>query len=125
MDGLHSHDVIKLRGLRVVCVVGVLPEERERAQPLEVDVDLYADLLEAGKSDLLADTVDYGAVTELVERLCTETRAELLERLAHLIATELASLAGVVAASATVRKLRPPVPNDLASSAVKVTRWAE
>jgi 7,8-dihydroneopterin aldolase/epimerase/oxygenase len=125
VDDLDSHDVIKLRGLRVVCIVGVLPEERERAQPLEIDVDLYADLLRAGQSDLLSDTVDYGAVTELVERLCTDTQAKLLERLAHLIAIELAAIEGVLAASVTVQKLRPPVPNDLASSAVRVTRWAE
>lgn len=125
MSELDHHDVIMLRGLRVVCIVGVLPEERERAQPLELDVDLYADLLAAGESDLLTDTVDYGSVTELVERLCIEAEAQLLERLAHLLATELAAIDGVVAAGVTVQKLRPPVPSDLASSAVRVTRWAE
>ena len=115
-------DVIQLRGLRVTCVVGVLPHERESAQPLEIDVDLFADLSAAGESDVLADTVDYGSVTQQVEDRCIAERAELLERLAHVIATELAGIEGVVAATVTVRKLRPPVPNDLASSAVRVTR---
>ncbi len=120
--GLDQHDVIQLRGLRVTCVVGVLPEERERAQPLEIDVDLYADLAAAGESDALEDTVDYGSVTQQVEDRCLSERAELLERLAHLIASDLAGIQGVVASTVTVRKLRPPVPNDLASSAVRVTR---
>jgi len=121
---LDQHDVIQLRGLRVMCIVGVLREERERSQPLEIDVDLFADLGPAGLSDRLADTVDYGDVTAQVEQMCVGERAELLERLAHLIATTLAVLPGAVAATVTVRKLRPPVPNDLVSSAVRVTRWA-
>ena len=124
MVDLAHHDCIELRGLRVVCIVGVLPEEREREQPLEVDVDLYADLLAAGQTDELSDTLNYGTVTERVEELCVNARAELLERLAHLVATDLVALDGAVAARVTVRKIRPPVPNDLGTSAVSVTRWA-
>jgi dihydroneopterin aldolase len=37
-------DVIELRGLQVVGICGALPEERERAQPLEIDLDVEADL---------------------------------------------------------------------------------
>lgn len=125
MADLTHHDCIELRGLRVVCVVGVLPEEREREQPLEIDVDLYADLLAAGESDDLADTVNYGTVSQRIEDICIDARAELLERLAHLVAGELANLEGAVAARVTVRKVRPPVPNDLGTSAVSVTRWTE
>ena len=44
----------------------MLPEEHQRAQPFEVDLDLELDLRPAGRSDRLADTVDYGAVTEAV-----------------------------------------------------------
>ena len=59
-------DRIELRGLRVLGAHGALPEERQRAQPFEVDLDLELDLRPAGRSDRLADTVDYGAVTEAV-----------------------------------------------------------
>ncbi len=37
-------DAFELRGLRVLGVCGTLPEERDRAQPLEVDLDVVADL---------------------------------------------------------------------------------
>ena len=37
-------DRIELRGLRVLGVHGALPEEQERAQPFEVDLDVEADL---------------------------------------------------------------------------------
>ena len=59
---MAENDRIELRGLRVMASVGVLPEERERAQPLELDLTLSCDLAAAGYSDALDDTVDYGAI---------------------------------------------------------------
>ncbi len=60
--GIDPPDRIELRGLRALGTHGVLPEEQERPQPFEVDLDLEVDLRRAGRSDDLADTVDYGAV---------------------------------------------------------------
>ena len=37
-------DRIQLRGLRAMGTHGVLPEEQQRAQPFEVDLDLEVDL---------------------------------------------------------------------------------
>ena len=76
-------DRIELRGLRVAGICGVLPEERERPQPLEVDLDLVADLSEAGRTDDLAATIDYGRVCADVEQVIAELRPQLLERLAE------------------------------------------
>jgi len=116
-------DVIELRGLRLVAVVGVLPEERERAQPLELDLDLSVDLSDAGITDDLADTVDYGAVCATVESVVVSAQPLLLEALAERVAAEVLSLDGRIGAvTVAVRKLRPPVPQDLASSGVRVTR---
>jgi dihydroneopterin aldolase len=122
---LSNSDCIQLRGLRVVCIVGVLPEERERPQPLELDIDIYADLSAAGKSDELDDTVDYGSVATTVEEICLGVKAQLLERLAELVAGRLLELDGVVAVEVTVKKIRPPVPSDLHFSAVRVTRHGQ
>ena len=125
MTALNNSDCIQLRGLRVVCIVGVLPEERERPQPLELDIDIYADLSAAGKSDELDDTVDYGSVATTVEEICLGVKAQLLERLAELVAGRLLELDGVVAVEVTVKKIRPPVPSDLHFSAVRVTRHSQ
>ena len=125
MTALNNSDCIQLRGLRVVCIVGVLPEERERPQPLELDIDIYADLSAAGKSDELDDTVDYGSVATTVEEICLGVKAQLLERLAELVAGRLLELDGVVAVEVTVKKIRPPVPSDLHFSAVRVTRHGQ
>ena len=125
MTALSNSDCIQLRGLRVVCIVGVLPEERERPQPLELDIDIYADLSAAGKSDELDDTLDYGSMATTVEEICLGVKAQLLERLAELVAGRLLELDGVVAVEVTVKKIRPPVPSDLHFSAVRVTRHSQ
>ena len=45
-------------------VHGVLPEERERAQPFSLDIVAWVDMEAAQQSDDLADTVDYGALAQ-------------------------------------------------------------
>ena len=115
-------DLIELRGLSALGVCGILPEEQERAQPLEVDVDIEADLSSAGASDTLDDTVDYGAVCELVERVISTERFGLLERLAERIAELILSDDRVLGVTVAVRKLRPPVAQILTTSGVRITR---
>src|SRR5690606_6040100 len=75
-------DLIELRGLQVVGICGALPEERVRAQPLEVDLDVEADLALAGGTDRLADTIDYGALCDAVATTIAGGSPELLEYLA-------------------------------------------
>ena len=115
-------DRIELRGLRVLAVCGALPEERERPQPFEVDVDIDVDLGPAGGSDALADTVDYGGLARAAARVAAEGRFTLMERLAERIAEEAGADARVESVTVAVRKLRPPVPVDLASAGVRITR---
>lgn len=117
-------DRIELRGLRVVAAHGVLPEEIQRPQPFEVDLDLYADLAPAGETDDLLQTVDYADLCEAVADALRGPRAALLEHLAQRAADAALRVAGsrALRVTVTVRKLRPPVALDLASSAVTITR---
>src|SRR6187455_2890614 len=115
-------DVIELRGLRALGSCGALPEEQERVQPIEVDLDVVADLAPAGASDDLDDTVNYGLIAEQVERVIVEERFVLLERLAARIAEVVLVDRRVQAVTVAVRKLRPPVPQQLDTSGVRITR---
>jgi dihydroneopterin aldolase len=115
-------DRIQLRGLRALGTHGALAEEQLRAQPFEVDLDVVTDVHAAGVSDNLDDTVDYGAMAVIVERVVTTERFALLERLATRIAEEVRDDHRVQSVTVTVRKLRPPVPVDLTSAAVCITR---
>jgi dihydroneopterin aldolase len=116
-------DQIQLRGLRASGICGALPEERERRQPLEVDLDVSADLALAGRSDELADTVDYGALCAVVEEVLTGEQFTLLERLAdRLVEVVFEVDPRISAVAVAVRKLRPPVPQQLDTSGVRIER---
>ena len=115
-------DQIELRGLVASGFCGALPEEQERAQPLEVDLDVTLDLRRAGASDALDDTVDYGVLCAIVERIITTERFTLLERLAERITEVAIADDRVDEVTVSVRKLRPPVPQQLATSGVRITR---
>jgi dihydroneopterin aldolase len=122
-EGVHHTDRIELRGLRAMGTHGVLPEERQRAQPFEVDLDLHVNLAEAGRSDALADTVDYGALSTALEAAIAGPHADLLEHLAQRLAdVALAASPRASAVTVTLRKTRPPVPVDLASAGVTIHR---
>lgn len=116
-------DLIEVRGLRALGIIGVCPEEQVRPQPFEVDFDIEADLSAAGRSDRLEDTIDYGALVALVERIVQHEHHLLLERVVQRLAEELLAYDGRVdAVRVTIRKLRPPLPNDVATTAVTVRR---
>lgn len=122
MTAHNAADVIEIRGLRALGFIGALPEEQQRMQPFEVDLDVEADLSLAGRTDELDDTIDYGALCASVEAVITGERAALLERVAQRIAEVVLADARVLAVTVTIRKLRPPVPNQLETSGVRIRR---
>jgi FolB domain-containing protein len=113
------NDRIELRGLRVRAVVGVLAEEREREQPLAIDVDLERPFDEAARDDDLAATTNYAEVLDLVERVVVEGRFLLLETLVTRVARAVLDADGAIdAVHVRARKLRPPVAQDVDSVGV-------
>jgi len=115
-------DQIELRGLIASGYCGVMAEEQARAQPLEVDLDVVLDLSAAGTSDALDETIDYGVLCAMVERIITTERFALLERLAERITEVTLADERVDEVTVSVRKLRPPVPQQLTTSGVRITR---
>lgn len=116
------NDRIQLRGLVASGYCGALPEEQQRPQPLEVDIDLHLDLTAAAQSDALHDTVDYGALCAMVERVIVTERFTLLERLAERVAEVSLADERATEVAVTVRKLRPPVSQQLATAGVHLER---
>ena len=120
---MGAADVIELRGLRLAGIVGVLPHEQAQPQPLELDLDVHLDLAAAGASDALEDTVDYGRLCAIAEQVVSTTSFALLEALAERLAADLLAADGRVdAVTVSVRKLRPPVAQQLATSGVRIRR---
>lgn len=122
MRPIVNLDRIELTGIRAVGTIGVLPEEQARSQPFEVDIVIEFDARAAGASDDLSDSVDYGRPITLASKVIENERHQLLERVASRIAEDILALAGVDAVEVVVRKLRPPVPHDVSSTAVRMRR---
>lgn len=119
-------DRLALLGLTASGHHGWFPEERAEGQRFRVDVVLGVDTRPAATSDDLADTVDYGAVCDGVVATVGERHVALLEALASRVADAVLALDGRIAAvEVAVRKLRPPVPHDLATSGVRIARARE
>lgn len=106
----------------MVAIHGCLPEEKERPQPFELDLDLAFDMRPAAASDALEDTVDYGRLVDKVNTIVAEEHFSLLETLAERVAEAVLSDARVTSVTVAVRKLRPPVAADLATAGVRLTR---
>jgi dihydroneopterin aldolase len=62
-------DRVSLSGIRCQCHIGVTAEERSARQRIEVDLDLFAALEEAGRTADLARTIDYRDVADQVRGL--------------------------------------------------------
>ena len=117
-------DVIELRALRLVAIVGVLPEERAQGQDFRIDVDLVPTSDRACDTDALGDAVDYGAVTERVVAIATGDPVDLIERLADLIAVDLLAAFPIERVTVAVHKPHAPIAAPFGDVVVTVTRTA-
>jgi 7,8-dihydroneopterin aldolase/epimerase/oxygenase len=59
-------DRLALRAVECLCHIGVTEEERRDRQRLEVDLELFLDLGEAGRTADLKKTIDYREVCDAV-----------------------------------------------------------
>lgn len=73
---------ILLRGMRVPARVGVLPEERNQPQTLEIDVRIDCPADPATLDDDIARTVDYAEINQAIRRLAIDSHRDLIETLA-------------------------------------------
>ena len=100
---------------------GDLAAERELGSHVYVDVELGADLSAAGRSDALADTLDYVHCYGVVRDVVEQRQYHLLEALADAIATAL--LAEPRAESVRVRVAKqPPLDGAIERCAVIIER---
>jgi dihydroneopterin aldolase len=115
-------DVIELRELRCSAVVGVLSEERERPQPLAFDIYVVRPFEEAAMNDDITETTNYATVLSLATQVASDGAFLLLETLAYRVAREVLAIDPLISSvTVAVRKLRPPVPEDVATVGVRTT----
>jgi dihydroneopterin aldolase/2-amino-4-hydroxy-6-hydroxymethyldihydropteridine diphosphokinase len=102
-------DRIVLQGISARGRHGVLDFEKADGQDFVVDVTLEVDLRRAGRSDVLAHTVNYAEVAADVVSLITGPSLDLIETLADQIAVAALRRPLVQAVEVTVHKPQAPV----------------
>jgi dihydroneopterin aldolase/D-erythro-7,8-dihydroneopterin triphosphate epimerase len=113
-------DKIYIQDLALRCIIGVFPEERRDKQDVIVNVVLEADLRAAGRSDDLADSVDYKSVKKRIIEIVEGSDFNLVETLAERIAA--ACLDDSHVDRAVVRVDKPGALRFARSVAVEVDR---
>ncbi|WVZ65855.1 hypothetical protein U9M48_015153, partial [Paspalum notatum var. saurae] len=84
---LVGKDKLVLRGLQFHGFHGVKQEEKTLGQKFVVDVDAWMDLTTAGQTDSISDTVSYTDIYRIVKDVVEGPSQNLLESVAHRIAT--------------------------------------
>ncbi|MEC7377717.1 MAG: dihydroneopterin aldolase [Pseudomonadota bacterium] len=97
-------DTVFIEGLVVETVVGVYDWEREVTQSLVIDLEMAWDNRVPGRSDDVADALDYAAVSERVDACLKQFKPQLLERAAEALAEVLRTEFGVSWLRLAIRK---------------------
>jgi dihydroneopterin aldolase len=103
-------DKIFVNGLVLHAYHGVMPHEGKVGQSFIIDLVLDIELVNAARSDKLADTVSYDAVAGVTSRTFTGKRYRLVEAAAGAVADAiLEGFPRVAQVEVTVRKPHAPV----------------
>ena len=103
---------------------GVFAEETKLGQRFRVTLSLATDLQEAGRTDDLEKTVNYGEAFFICQKVVEGEPVKLVETVAERIATNILSeFKGLVkGCKVVVIKPDPPIPGHYRSVAVEITR---
>jgi dihydroneopterin aldolase len=116
-------DTIFISELKVQTKLGVPDWERMVPQNIILDIEIGYDLSMAGKSDSIADTIDYGAVVGRIRETLSKHSFQLVEALAEhicqLIFTEFQAL------NVKIKVAKPAVLPGLKALGVIIERSAK
>lgn len=79
-------DTIFIREMRAEAWIGIYEWEKLKPQTLDFDLEIGLDTHQAGTSDNIRDTVDYGKVVERIRADLKDQHFKLLEALAEHVA---------------------------------------
>ena len=117
-------DKIILKGIRFHGHHGVPEAERHVGGHYEIDAALGCTLTNPGKTDALADTIDYSEVVTRIIEIGTQQSFQLIEALAEEIATVILEQFAVDEIHLIVKKLHPPIEQPIDYFAVEIFRNA-
>ena len=116
-------DSLEIKGLFGFGYHGLFDDDRENGQGFLVDALLELDLTAVSRNDLLEDTIDYGAVCDLILAQLVGPPVSLIEKLAGQIADLiLETFPKVNSVKITLHKPDAPIAVKVEDIAVSVER---
>lgn len=113
-------DKVYINGLVLYTLIGVYDFERHAKQRIIVDIEMSTDLRVPGKSDNVADTLDYGKIANRLADIADKTSYQLLEALGeHMISTILEEFSPT---SVTLIINKPDILKNVSGVGIQITR---
>ncbi|MUV38048.1 Dihydroneopterin aldolase [Lentibacillus sp. JNUCC-1] len=116
-------DKIILKQMAFYGYHGLFPQENHLGQRFYVDLEMYTDLKEAGQTDDMNASINYGTAYDVVKEIVEGEAKHLIEAVAETIAdalfTEFNTLKRCVV---KVSKPEAPIPGQFESVAVELDR---
>jgi 7,8-dihydroneopterin aldolase/epimerase/oxygenase len=98
--------ILQLTGLRFNANLGILEQEKNKPQPIQVDAELNLGTQPLSpQDDDILHVLDYRKVRQIIIDECTERHINLLESLIGKVAARLMQLPGVVGVRVKIVKL--------------------
>ncbi len=72
-------DQVQLTGMLMSCVIGIFPNERNRKQPVSIDLCLYLNTRKAAATTNIHDTIDYAAAVKEISFILEQCEFQLIE----------------------------------------------
>lgn len=120
---MQPNDKIIVRDLLVRGIIGINDWERETPQDIRINLEIFLDARAAGRSDDLADALNYRTLTKKIIAYVERSNHFLVEALAHEIAR--LCVHGHGADRVVVRVEKPGALRFAISVGVEVERRAE
>lgn len=118
------NDYIFIDNLRVQCVVGIHPWEQAQPQPLEFSLKLFCHFEPIFKSAELNDSIDYAAVSQLIEHQCQAQSHQLIETLAADVLQQLFDRFPLIL-GIELNLAKPHAVANAQQVGLQVTRWRQ
>ena len=115
-------DKVTLYNMKFFGFHGCEEFEQRNGQVFEVDVEFQTDLSLAGKTDDLADAVNYVEIFSRIKTVVEKERYRLLERVAQRIVDVVLEEDRIVSATVRVRKTAVPLSGLLDGVQVEIHR---
>ena len=123
MGRVNRLDKIYVNRMEFYGYHGVFPEENRLGQRFIVDLTVTLDLKNAGESDDLDYSVNYGELFQVCQRIVEGKPYKLVEAVAEKIASAVLNEFPLIE-NVTVKLIKPdpPIPGHYRSVAVEITR---